>query len=113
MPMIRSIALAVALAGPACGPALAATCSLTVLGTSVLDDEACAVGTAGGVTTVSVGTGGTIRIRRSLMSASLPGGGTPPGRRRAGTTSFGRVVTSSEGDDKTCYFNQKAVLCVE
>lgn len=113
MPTMRTAALAVALAGLACGPALAATCNLTVLGTSVLDDEACAVSTARGVTTVSVGTGGTIRIRRSIMSARLPGAA-PSGRRsRSGTTSFGQVVTSSEADDKTCYFNQKAVLCVE
>jgi hypothetical protein len=112
MPTIRSAALAIALAGLA-GPSLAATCTMTVQGTTVIDDEACTVATARGVTRVSVGTGGTVLVRRSIMSARLPGVVPPTRRSRQGFTNYGQVVTSSEADDKTCFFNQEAVLCVE
>ncbi|RYB07101.1 hypothetical protein [Lichenibacterium ramalinae] len=112
MPTIRSAALAIVLSGLA-GPALAATCNMTVLGTTVLDDVACTVASARGVTTVSVGAGGTVLVRRSVMSARLPGVMAPTRRSRSGFTNYGQVVTSSEVDDKTCFFNQTAVLCVE
>lgn len=114
MPMIRSAALALAPLLWACGPAPAATCNMTVLGTSVLDDAACTVATARGVTRISVGTGATLLIRRSVLRARLPEVEGPAGR-PARLVSYGRVVTSGadESDDKTCYFNQKAVLCVE
>ena len=35
------------------------------------------------------------------------------GRKRQASTSFGQVVTSVDQDHKTCFFNYKAVLCVE
>lgn len=113
MSMFRSAATALLLSGLAGGPALAATCNLTVLGTSVLDDEACAVSTGRGVTRIAVGTGGTILIRRQILRVALPGNRTAGRRRHGGATSYGQVITSGDADDKTCYFNQRAVLCVE
>lgn len=113
MPTIRSAVLAAMFTGLACGPAPAATCSLTVTGSSVLDGVPCAVETARGVTTVAVGAGGTILVRRSIMSVRLPADASSTGRHGGGFTSYGQVTISADPDDKTCYFNQQAVLCVE
>ena len=113
MSISRSAAVAVLFTGLASSPALAATCNLTVLGTSILDDEACTVATGRGLTRIAVGAGGTIVIRRQTMRVALAGDG-PAGRRRhARATSYGEVITSGDADDKTCYFNQRAVLCIE
>ena len=113
MSTFRTAATALLLSGLAGGPALAATCNLTVLGTSVLDDEACTVSTGRGVTRIAVGTGGTILIRRQTMRVAFPADGTAGPRRHGRSTSYGQVITSGDSDDKTCYFNQRAVLCVE
>ena len=68
-----------------------------------------------GNATVTLPDGGTITVRRSVMRARLLGRPRPDGSRRFFARSFGLVVVSdaSEGDDKTCFFNQKAVLCVD
>ena len=113
MSISRSAAIAVMFAGLACSPALAATCNLTVLGTSVLDDEACTVVTGRGLTRITVGNGGTVVIRRQTMRVALARDGLAGRRRHVRPTSYGEVITSGESDDKTCYFNQRAVLCVE
>jgi hypothetical protein len=107
----RSAALAMILIGCSGAPALAATCNLTVLGASVFDDATCAVTAGRGGTTVAVEGGSTIRIRRTMMSARFAATSQAPRRRL--TVSYGKVVVSDKTDDKTCYFNQKAVLCVE
>ena len=114
MTTIRRAAIAVLFAGMSCSPVLAATCNLTVLGSSVLDDAACTVGTGRSLTRIAVGTGGTILIRRRTLRVALPGDDlSGRRRRRPATVSYGEVVTSGEADDKICYFNQRAVLCIE
>lgn len=113
MPRSRNAALAAVLSVLAGGPALAATCNLTVQGTTVLDDASCTVTGAKGATSVVVENGGRILIRRSIMSARLANYPIPAGRRRGASASFGPVIASDDADDRTCYFNQKAVLCVE
>ena len=112
MTTFRRAAIAVLFAGVSCSPVLAATCNLTVLGSSVLDDAACTVSPGRNVTQIAVGTGGTILIRRQTMRVALPGDGLS-GRRHPATISYGQVIRSNDSDDKTCYFNQRAVLCVE
>ena len=106
-------AIAVLFAGLSCSPALATTCNLTVLGSSVLDDAACTVSTGRNLTQIAVSTGGTILIRRQTMRVALPGDGLAGRRRHPATISYGQVITSGAPDDKICYFNQRAVLCVE
>ncbi len=112
MPTIRTAALALALTGLAAGPALAATCNLTVLGASVLDDATCTLAQGRGLTRVDL-PGGTIVIRRSVMSARLAADPGAPRPGRARLSRYGQVTTSNGAGDKTCYFNQRAVLCVE
>jgi hypothetical protein len=107
----RSAALAILLIGCSGAPALAATCNLTVLGASVFDDATCTVTAGRGGTTVAVEGGSVIRIRRTTMTARFAAD--PQAPRRGVTASYGKVVVSDNTDDKTCYFNQKAVLCVE
>ena len=108
----RRAALATLILGFSCAPALAATCNLTIKGATVIDDATCTVAAGRGLTVVAVEGGSTVRIRRMIMSASLAADPALAGRRR-GATSFGRVVRSDNTDDKICYFNQKAVFCVE
>ena len=95
------------------GPCLAATCNMTVMGASVLDDVSCSVIAGRGMTEVQVATGGTIDIRRSTMSVRPVGYRLTTGRIRNAQRSYGQVLTSVDGDNKTCYANSKAVLCVE
>ena len=64
----RSTALAIMAIIATGGPCLAATCNMTVMGTSVLDDASCSVIEGRGITEVQIETGGTIDIRRSIMS---------------------------------------------
>ena len=59
-----------------------------------------------------MGTGGTILTRRSIMSARLAVDAALDRRGRVLSVSYGQVVTSSDSDDKTCDFGQKAVPCV-
>ncbi len=106
-------ALAITLIGVIGGPSLAATCNMTVMGASVLDDASCSVMQGRALTEVQVEHGGTVDIRRSTMSARLSGDDITTGRRRKAATSYGQVVTSVDADNKTCYANIKAVLCVE
>ena len=108
----RTIALAMTLTGLTTTPAPAATCNLTIVGAHVIDDTACTVTDGKGSTRIAVEDGSTIEIRRSLMSARLAADPSPAGRRRRATF-YGRVVTSDSADDRTCYFNNRAVLCVE
>ena len=112
MRRFQSAALTILLFGTCGGPALAATCNLTIVGASVLDDASCAVTRGRGFTEVQAEGGATIDVRRSVMSARLPGH-LPTGRSRQGSTRFGQVVTSVDPDGKTCFFNYKAVLCVQ
>ena len=109
----RSAALAAVVSALAGGPAPAATCNLTVQGAPVLDDASCTVTSGRATTSVVVDNGGRILIRRSIMSARLADYPVPAGRRRGAYASFGSVIASDDADDRTCYFNQKAVLCVE
>ncbi len=113
MPTILRTALAITLIGIMGEPSIAATCNMTVLGTSVLDDASCAMTRGRTTTEVQVENGGTIDIRRSIMSARLAGNELATGRKRKASTSYGQVVTSVDTDNKTCYANIKAVLCVE
>ena len=108
----RSAALTILLFCACGGPALAATCNLTIVGASVLDDASCAVTRGRGFTEVQDEGGATIDIRRSIMSARLPGSLSAE-RRHQASTRFGQVVTSIDPDGKTCFFNYKAVLCIE
>ncbi len=112
MRIVRSAALTILLVATGGGPALAATCNMTIVGAGVLDDATCAVTRGRGFTEVQAEGGATIDIRRSVMSARLPGRQST-GRRHQASTLFGQVVTSIHPDGKTCFFNYKAVLCVE
>ena len=109
----RSTALAIVAILAAGEPSLAATCNMTVMGTSILDDAACAVVRGRGVTEVQVASGGTIDIRRSIMSVRPMEDRSTTRRRRKAPRSYGQVLTSVDPDNKTCYANSKAVLCVE
>ena len=115
MTMTRSAALGLAagVAAGFAGPAAAATCNLTVLGAHVLDDAACSVATARGVTRIAVADGSALLIRRSTMSARLAGDVPTGPRVRRRFASYGQVVVTDDADDRRCYFNQKATLCVE
>lgn len=108
----RSAALAALVIGSSGAPALAATCNLTVIGAPVIDDATCtvAVGRGGTTTVAAIEGGSTVLIRHMIMSVRLAG---DPSLTRRRARSFGRVVPSDAADDKTCYFNQKAVFCVE
>ena len=109
----RNITLMIMLLSACGGPALAATCNLTIVGANILDDASCTVTLRRGVTEVQVEDGSTIAIRRSIMSARLLKDQFPTRRKGPGSTSFGQVVKSVDAADKTCFFNYKAVLCVE
>ncbi len=113
MPILRHVAFAAILTSVTVQPTLAQTCNLTIGGSRILDDEACTVSRGKSGTRITVGSGGTIALRRSRLSLSLPN---EPVRfqrgKRRGPTSYGRV-TSYSNDGKTCSFNQKLVLCIE
>ncbi len=109
----RSPVLTILLFGALSGPALAATCNMTVVGANVLDDASCTLTRGRGLAEVQVEGGGTIDIRRSIMSTRFVGNQLSTGRKRQASTLFGQVVTSVDSDNKTCFFNYKAVLCVE
>lgn len=113
--MIRSLALALALGAVAAQPALAETCNLTVLGRKVLDDEPCMVRAHGRTVEIVQDGGVSAIVRRSVLRINLAGAEdlTPRHRKRRGFRSFGLVVKSDTRDDKVCYFNQKATLCIE
>lgn len=113
MPTPRSIALALLLAPAAAAPAAAATCNLTVLGAHVIDDEPCTATRGRGVTRVAVGGGDAIVIRGSTMSGRLLGRPPVQGRPIGPRAALGTVVRSSDSDDRTCWFGQKATLCLE
>lgn len=108
----RSAALAAILC-LAAGPGFAATCHMTVKGVPVIDDQTCTVAGRGRDVRVAVGAEDAIRISRSFMSGRFLVRGARDGRLRRIGVSYGQVVTSSDSDDKTCYFNQKATLCVD
>ena len=96
------------------GPGFAATCHMTVQGVPVIDDQDCtATGERGGVS-VAVGAEDTIRIRRGVMSGRFVARRSSDGRLHRVSVSYGQVVSSvGDSDDKACYFNQKATLCVD
>lgn len=113
MPTTHAAALASILC-LAAGPALAATCHMTVQGVPVIDDQACTATGRRGDMRVSVGTEDTVRIRRGIMSGRFLARRRSDGRLRRIVVSYGQVVSSSvDSDDKACYFNQKATLCVD
>ena len=112
MRTLRSVALTLLLFSACGGPAFAASCNLTIVGASVLDDASCTLTRGRGITEVQAEGGATIDIRRSIMSARLPGSLSAE-RRHEASTRFGQVVTSIDLDGKTCFFNYKAVLCIE
>ena len=112
MTMNRSAALA-SLLSLAAGPALAATCHMTVQGVPVIDDQTCAATGRRGDVRVAVGAEDTIRIRRGVMSGRFVAR-RPDGRLRRVLVSYGSVVSSTiDSDDKACYFNQRATLCID
>ena len=113
MTTTRSAALAIAMVCLAAGPASAATCNLTVLGAHVLDDASCTVVRERGVTRVLVDDGSAVVIRRSTMSARLANDPLAARRGRRAYAGYGQVVVTNDSDDKRCYFNQKATLCVD
>ena len=102
-----------ALVWRAAGPASAATCHMTVQGVPVIDDQTCSSAGRPGDVRVSVGDADLVRIRRSTMSGRFLVRRPSDGRLRRTTVSYGQVVTSTDSDDKTCYFNQKATLCFD
>ena len=109
----RKITLLIMLFSACSGPALAATCNMTIVGANVLDDAACTMMLRRGVTEVQVEDGSAITIRRSIMSARLIKDQFSTRRKGLVSTSFGQVVKSVDAADKTCFFNYKAVLCIE
>ncbi len=109
----RSVAIAIVLMGLAGGRTLAATCHLTVQGASILDDEDCTVSKARGSTKVFVAQYGTILVRGSAMSVQIAGPQSTSRRYRRRHVSLGQVLISDDSDEKSCYFGQKATLCVE
>ena len=113
MTTTRSAALA-SLLCLAAGPGFAATCHMTVQGVPVIDDRECtATGRAADVR-VAIGAEDTIQIRRSTMSGRFVARRPTDGRLRRIFVSYGRVVSSTiDSDDKACYFNQKATLCID
>lgn len=113
MTTTRSAALAIAMACLAAGPASAATCNLTVLGTHVIDDASCMVVRGRGVTRVLVDDGSAVVVRRSTMSARVAGDPLATRRGRRAYAGYGRVVVTDDTDGRRCYFNQKATLCVD
>ena len=86
---------------------------MTVVGADILDDASCTLTRGRGLTQVQVEGGGTIDVRRSIMSTRFIADQLSTGRKRQASTLFGQVVTSVDQDHKTCFFNYKAVLCVE
>ena len=109
----RSAALA-SLLCLAAGPAVAATCHMTVQGVPVIDDEGCTATGRRGDVRVVVGAVDTIRIRGSIMSGSFTARRPSDGRLRRVRVSYGQVVSSTgDSDDKACYFNERATLCVD
>ena len=112
MTTTRSAALAaiLCLAG---GHAFAAGCHMTVQGVPVIDDQACSAAGRGGDVTVTDEAGDTIRVRRSTMSARFAPRGPAEARRRRDVVSYGRIIASGGSGDKTCYYNQKATLCID
>lgn len=94
-------------------PASAATCHMTVQGVPVVDDAECRSAGRAGDVRVAVGREDVVRIRRSIMSGRFLVRRPSDGRLRRVGVSYGQVVTSTDSDDKTCYFNQKATLCVD
>lgn len=113
--MIRTVALALAIGATAAQPAFAETCNLTVLGRQVLDDEPCSVRTHGRAVEVIQGNAVSMIVRGSVLRTNLADAEdlAPRHRRRRGFTSLGLVVKSDTSDDKVCYFNQKATLCID
>ncbi len=112
MTTTRSAALATLLCLGA-GPALAATCHMTVQGVPVIDDQDCtATGRAGNVI-ITDATGDTVRIRGSGMSGRFVTRRPSDGRPHRVSVSYGRVVASRDDDETVCYFNEKATLCVD
>ena len=111
MTTTRRTALA-ALLCLAAAPASAATCHMTVQGLPVIDDQDCSSAIGRGNVTVTDASGDAITITRASMIGRFvtrrPDG--RPGRVRV---SYGRVVASKDSDDKTCYFNEKATLCLD
>ena len=95
------------------GSARAATCHMTVQGVPVIDDQSCTPTGRAGDVRVAVGAEGVVRVRRSIMSGRFLVQRPSDGRLRRITVRYGQVVTSTDSDDKTCYFNQKATLCVD
>ncbi len=95
------------------GPGFAATCHMTVEGVPVIDDGDCTAIRRGGDVRVTVGGEDTIRIRRGVMSGRFVARRPSDGRLRRVVASYGPVVVSNDSDDKTCYFNEKATLCVD
>jgi hypothetical protein len=99
-----------------CAPgasALAATCHMTVQGVPVIDDQDCTSAGRGRNVVITTEGGDAIRIRRSIMSGRLMARRPGDGRLRRVPVSYGLVVTSNDSDEKTCYFNQKATLCLD
>ena len=105
-----ALALIPLLAG---GPAFAATCHMTVQGVPVIDDQDCTAAGPRGNVRVADAAGDVVRIRRSTMSGRfiVRRRGDPRLHRIA--VSYGQIVASDDSDDKTCYFNQKATLCID
>ena len=112
MTTTRSAALASVLCLLA-GPAFAATCHMTVQGVPVIDDRDCTATGRRGDVRVTVGGEDVIRIRRSVMSGRFVARRSSDGRLSRVFASYGSVVVSDDSDDKTCYFNQRATLCVD
>jgi hypothetical protein len=113
MTTTRGAALAFTLACLAAGPASAATCHMTVQGVPVIDDRDCAVSGRAGDVTITVGAEDAIRVRRAAMSGRFVARRPGDGRLRRVFVRYGQVVVSRDSDDKTCYFNQRATLCVD
>lgn len=112
---MRNIALALALTTITAQPAFAETCNLTVLGRQVLDDEPCTVSTRGRAVEILQEGAVSMIVRGSVLQTNLAGAEDLAlrHRRRRGFTSLGQVVKSNTNDDKVCYFNQRATLCIE
>ncbi len=112
MTTTRSAALATLLCLGA-GPGFAATCHMTVQGVPVIDDQDCSSAGRPGNVVVTDATGDAIRIRGAAMSGRFVARRPSDGRTRPVVVSYGRVVTSRDADEKTCYFNERATLCLD
>lgn len=115
MPAIRRFAFAVLLTATVAQPAVAETCNLTLHGSQILDDSGCTVSNSRGAVTINTDDGSTIAVRNSVLYGNFAdvSSATSFRYRHPRLRAFGLVIKSDSNDEKTCYFSQKLVLCID